>query len=97
MNENTQYWINQNGIQTGPHTIDQLKEMELTGNAYVWRAGMADWKPITAVDELNALVALQPAPELVESEAIAPVADTVATVSPNIPPIPQQPVPVQQP
>lgn len=97
MNENTQYWINQNGIQTGPHTFDQLKEMELTGNAYVWRAGMDDWKPITAVDELNALVTPQSAPELVAPEAIAPVADTAATLSPNIPPIPQQPAPVQQP
>ena len=97
MNENTQYWINQNGIQTGPHTLSQLQEMEITSDAYVWCAGMEDWKPITTIDELKALVALQPADEQTITETSEPVAETEAAVSPKIPPIPQQPAPVQQP
>ena len=47
-----QYWINQNGVQAGPVTRDELEHMSLTDEAYVWRAGMADWVRITEMSEL---------------------------------------------
>lgn len=87
MNDNIQYWINQNGIQTGPHNMSQLQEMELSDKAYVWRAGMDDWKPITDLDELQHLLAPTAAPSAEPAEA---------AYAPVIPPIPQQPEPVQQ-
>lgn len=93
MNENTQYWINQNGIQTGPHTIEQLKEMEITGNAYVWCAGMDDWKPVAAVPTLANLITAPQEP--VEAPQEQPMAATSPAVA--IPPIPQEPQQAMQP
>ena len=92
MNENTQYWINQGGIQTGPHTIEQLKEIGVTGEAYVWCAGMDDWKPITAVAELTEL--LPKADESLEgiSDATPVSEQETQTHSVAIPPIPEQPL-----
>ena len=46
------YWINQNGIQSGPHTIEELKQMTFDPSAtYVWRSGMPDWKRIEQEQE----------------------------------------------
>jgi len=50
-----QYWINHNGVQSGPVDIDGLKAMSLTSRAYVWHEGMAGWLPITQVPELEGL------------------------------------------
>ncbi len=38
-----QYWINQNGVQTGPVTVEQLARMNVSSEAYVWRSGLDDW------------------------------------------------------
>ena len=51
MSEN-QYWINQDGVQAGPVSREELEKMSLTDAAYVWRAGMADWVRITEMSEL---------------------------------------------
>lgn len=50
-----QYWINHNGVQSGPVDIDGLKEMALTSSAYVWHEGMTDWAKITELPELQGL------------------------------------------
>ena len=48
-----QYWINYNGVQSGPVDLDGIKEMRLTSAAYVWREGMSDWARITQLPELQ--------------------------------------------
>ena len=48
-----QYWINHNGVQSGPMGLDELKQMGLTSAAYVWHEGLADWVIITQLPELQ--------------------------------------------
>ena len=50
-----QYWINHNGVQSGPVDADGIKEMALTSRAYVWCQGMSDWVRITQIPELQGL------------------------------------------
>ena len=52
MSDKIQYWINQDGEQTGPLTLDQLELMTLNEKTYVWSAGFEDWKPIGEVEDL---------------------------------------------
>ena len=54
-----QYWINHNGVQSGPLDLDALKEMGLTSSAYVWHEGLADWVKITQLPELQGLYAME--------------------------------------
>lgn len=48
-----QYWINHNGVQSGPVDLDAMKQMGLTSAAYVWHEGLADWVKITQLPELQ--------------------------------------------
>ncbi len=59
-----QYWINHNGVQSGPVDLEGLKEMGLTSAAYVWHEGMPDWVKITQLPELQGLYEMldEPAP-----------------------------------
>ena len=50
-----QYWINHNGVQSGPVDADGIKELALTSRAYVWHPGLTDWVKITQVPELQGL------------------------------------------
>lgn len=50
-----QYWINHNGVQSGPVDLEALKQMNLTAAAYVWHEGLSDWVKITQVPELQGL------------------------------------------
>ena len=95
MNENIQYWINQDGVQAGPVTREQLKDMAVTDAAYVWRAGMEDWCRITEMPELAGLYGTAPVTE--EPQAEAQAEDEVVTGTPVIPPIPQKSTPHIQP
>jgi membrane protease subunit (stomatin/prohibitin family) len=55
-----------NGQQSGPYTIDQLKQLVLnnqfTKQHYVWKAGMAGWEMATANTEVAGLFNLIPPP-----------------------------------
>ncbi len=82
-----QYWINHNGVQSGPVDLDAMKQMGLTSAAYVWHEGLSDWVNITQVPELQGAYAM-------ESET------TGAVMGQPYQPQPQpasQPVPQQQP
>ena len=50
-----QYWINHNGVQSGPVDLEGLKQMGLTSSAYVWHEGLSDWVKITQVPELQGM------------------------------------------
>jgi hypothetical protein len=80
MSEKIQYWINQDGEQTGPLTLDQLELMTLSEKTFVWSAGYDDWKPLSEVSELAHLlpastIVVPPMP--VEDEPVAnePIAE----------------------
>ena len=93
MNEETKYWINQNGVQSGPLTLDELRQFPLEESAYVWHSDLADWVPVTAVDELKELLPSVPAPA-----AEAPVAEpepVVADEPAAEPAVAEEPAPVE--
>ena len=85
-----QYWINHNGVQSGPVELDSLKQMGLTSSAYVWHEGLTDWVKITQLPELQGYYDLNVAtPE--PAEASMPTDEPLA-VEPQQPSYqPQQP------
>lgn len=50
-----QYWINHNGVQSGPVDLEGIKQLGLTSRAYVWHEGLAEWVKITQLPELQGL------------------------------------------
>ena len=56
---NVQYFVAVNGQQTGPFTIQQLRQYAMNGQftpqSYVWKQGMAQWEYASAVPELASL------------------------------------------
>lgn len=101
-----QFWINQDGVQQGPLSLDQLRDLGVKPEAYVWCTGMPDWLPVSQVPEVAALV-VKPEPAApVADEPIAvadePAAPVVAQQMPELPEAAQQPaampaMPAQQP
>lgn len=94
-----QYWINHDGVQTGPVTRDELKELALTSRAYVWHEGLDDWVKITQLPELEGLYehvvsndggeAPQAAVEATEGQPL-PQSDAEQQAAPaDMPPIPE--------
>lgn len=57
-----QYWINHDGVQSGPVDAEAIKRMGLTSRAYVWREGLSDWVKITQMPELQGLYEMVNAP-----------------------------------
>lgn len=92
------YWINQDGVQEGPLTFEELKAKGLTRNAYVWREGLAEWVPVSSLAELTICLlpaaevsqpALSSAPEVLpEASEVTEVAEepVAAAVPPVLPP-----------
>lgn len=95
-----QYWINQNGVQTGPHTREDLEKMNVSADAYVWRSGLDDWVKISSLTELDGVVGSPSQEETVAAEAPSepeqvqtPVQEPEDVEAPQIP----QPHPVVAP
>ena len=80
-----QYWINHNGVQSGPMDLEALKQLGLTSAAYVWHEGLSDWVKITQVPELQGVYDLAGVEMGESAVAEAPVA-----------PAPEQQVPVER-
>ena len=78
-----QYWINHNGVQSGPLDLDALKEMGLTSSAYVWHEGLADWVKITQLPELQGLYAMETPVMGTPLEAVRPVEPAQRVESPQ--------------
>ena len=77
------YWINHNGQQQGPFTIEELKRLELSDKAYVWFNGLSDWVKIGEVPELAGLLYEPPT---------ASAADVSVDTDPVVPEIPEAPI-----
>lgn len=70
---NTQYFLFDNGQQTGPFFSQQLQSMigsrQFHQNMHVWRQGMAGWAQASTLPELQALFAgMPPPPPPIESK-----------------------------
>lgn len=102
-----QYWINQNGVQSGPLSREDLEKMAVSSDAYVWRSGLEDWVKITTLPELEGVIGVGATPDAVtetpvETEQIQEVQSSidepVQTQEPvqetatQEPTIPEQPV-----
>ena len=61
-----QYHLFIDGVQKGPYTLAQLRQMvqrgEMNSASYVWKAGMAQWQPASELPELSSLFAAVPPP-----------------------------------
>lgn len=100
-----QYWINQNGVQAGPVTREELEKMNVSADAYVWCSGLEDWVKITTLPELADVIGAPTAPAVPEVPAAdeqlpeqpaEPAADAAPAEQPQdeeapvIPEIPQE-------
>jgi hypothetical protein len=74
-----QYWINHNGVQSGPVSLDDMKQMGLTSAAYVWHEGLTDWVKITQLPELQGCYEMEQQPATV-GEPYQPAAPQPAAV-----------------
>jgi len=59
---NRLYYINQDENQSGPFTIEELKNKRLKKSDFVWHEGLEDWKSASEIDELIPLLVAVPPP-----------------------------------
>lgn len=78
-----QYWINQDGVQSGPLELDALKEMSLTSRAYVWHEGLSDWVKITQLPELQGVYEMLEEPATMGQPMVEPVQDVPVAPQPQ--------------
>ena len=83
-----QYWINHNGVQSGPVDLEALKDMGLTSSAYVWHEGLTDWVKITQLPELQGLYQMVGTP----IEAASQPVEVGQPIEPGVEPELSQPV-----
>lgn len=81
----TQEWfVAINEKQNGPLAVQKVKELwdrgEITGDSLTWRAGMADWLPLSEVPELGAILAPRPSRPLIVSPAPMSTPSPVMTI-----------------
>lgn len=88
-----QYWINHNGVQSGPVDLEGLKGMSLTSRAYVWHEGLSDWVRITQLPELQGIYEFIEEPVQVGQPITTPTAEASTTI-PEARQAQQQPDPV---
>jgi hypothetical protein len=57
-----EYFIENKSNKQGAFTLDELIKLDIYDDTLVWKAGWADWKKATEVEELEAYVILKPPP-----------------------------------
>lgn len=55
-----QIWVYLNGVQQGPYTLAQVKELGLEPSTPVWYEGLADWTAASEAEATAMLFAAQP-------------------------------------
>jgi len=51
-----EYFMIENGKQTGPFTINQLAQKHITSETLVWAEGMSNWTPAWQVEQLKYII-----------------------------------------
>src|SRR5690349_7425850 len=47
------WFIRHNNQSIGPYTIEELKNLAVTKDDYIWKEGMTDWIQVKSVQELK--------------------------------------------
>ena len=56
------YFIEKNGAQSGPYTLDELRSQKISSTTLVWKEGIPDWKQAEEFEELKGLIIPTPPP-----------------------------------
>lgn len=87
----TKYWVNIDGIQSGPISRDELANIDFNPEVtYVWHEELDDWQRIDRLSEFADIVAAKQKATAEESE------HSESSVTPPLvpqPPMPQPPMP----
>ena len=85
----TKYWVNIDGIQSGPISRDELANIDFNPEVtYVWHEELDDWQRIDRLSEFADIVA---AKQKAAAESAEHSEESESSVTP--PPVPQPPVP----
>ena len=98
----TKYWVNIDGIQSGPISRDELADMDFNPEVtYVWHQELDDWHRIDQLSEFADIVAGKsvqqsvtppPIPSEPEMPIVPPVpSEPEMPVVPPVPPVPSEP------
>ena len=98
----TKYWVNIDGIQSGPISRDELADMDFNPEVtYVWHQELDDWHRIDELSEFADIVAGKsvqqsvtppPIPSEPEDPIVPPVpSEPEMPVVPPMPPMPSEP------
>ncbi len=79
------FYINNEGQQTGPCSMDELRQAAVTRETMVWHDGMADWAKAGGVEELRPLFEYTP-PQVHQAQPVRPVAPGYSQVQPDTKP-----------
>src|SRR5690348_4841739 len=77
----SQYFIHDGDHQTGPYTIEQLKEKRMLVSKMVWKEGMNDWAPANTIEELRGILATEPPPIQVSKDKSKNVGGWIAVIT----------------
>ena len=102
----TKYWVNIDGIQSGPISRDELADMDFNPEVtYVWHQELDDWHRIDQLSEFADIVAgksvqqsVTPPPIPSEPEEpivppVPPMPEIPPMLEPSAPPVPPVPAP----
>jgi hypothetical protein len=56
------YFIEKNGKQSGPYSLEELRQEKISASTLVWKEGLADWVSASELAELNAILIPTPPP-----------------------------------
>ena len=88
----TKYWVNIDGIQSGPISRDELANIDFNPEVtYVWHEELDDWQRIDRLSEFADIVAAKQKAAAESSENSEQSEQSESSVTP--PPVPQPPVP----
>ena len=93
----TKYWVNIDGIQSGPISRDELADMDFNPEVtYVWHQELDDWHRIDQLSEFADIVAGKSVQQSVTPPPIPSVPEM--PIVPPMPPMPSEPEePIVQP
>jgi hypothetical protein len=64
------WFIRHNNESLGPYTIEELKNLSVTKDDYVWKEGLADWVQAKSLSELNQLFTVDTPPPFIAENTI---------------------------
>ena len=86
----TKYWVNIDGIQSGPISRDELADMDFNHEVtYVWHEELDDWHRIDQLSEFADIVAGKGVQQLVTPPPIP--SEPSEPEMPVVPPVPSEP------